>query len=243
MSSEAKVSYQPSITLTIRHTGNILGNLEDLPRLGTVIKNERQANPNMLLFDTGNFSGNNKPGPHKGLPHVEIMNLLKFDAVVPGRAETMHSAELRQMARKAQFPFLASNWRGMGEGDYFKRSIKIERGGLSVVVLGMAWPEAPQDTGPIPPEQALKEALSEYDVPNCAVVVLSQLGYTLDRALAVNDKTSKIILSGVSTPGFEQQTMIGSSLLVPVSPGASSLGAVDITLSGKVDINKEQAKS
>lgn len=236
MSNQDKIAYQPSVTLQIRHTGNILGNLQDLPRLGTVIRNERQAHPDMLLFDTGNFSGNNVPGPHKGLPHVEVMNLLKYDALVPGRAEVMDSAALRQMARKARFPFLASNWFGWGEGNYYQRFLKIERAGLSILVLGMAWPEAPQDTESMDPQTALKQALKNDKDANSVIVILSQLGYMADRALAMSDNRPKVILSGVPTPGFEQQAMVGSSLLVPVSKGAQTLGTVTLTLSGKLDI-------
>ncbi len=240
MSDKPKATFQPAQRLEIRHTGNILGNLEDLPRLATVIKQERQANPHMLLVDTGNFSGPNKPGPHKGRPHVEVMNHLKYDAIVPGRAETKNSADLRSMSRAAHFPFLASNWRGMGEGNVFQRYAKIERGGIKIALLGMAWNEAPQDTEVIAPEQALKEALQDIDAEEYILVILSTLGYIADRALAMADKHTKIILSGVDCPGFEQSTMAGSSLLVPVAPGPKQLGALGIDLSSKVEVHKDK---
>ncbi|MDO5296591.1 MAG: hypothetical protein Q4F00_08170 [bacterium] len=239
MSDKPKVSFQPAQRLEIRYTGNIMGDLEHLPKLGTVIKNERKANPHMLLLDTGNFSGPNKPGPHKGKPHIEVMNHLKYDAAVPGRAETKNSADLRNMGRLANFPFLASNWRGIGEGNYYERRLLLKRGELSVAVLGLAWPEPPQDTEVIPPEQAIREALTDLDTDSTVIVVLSQLGYMADRALATNIHQTMIIMSGVSSPGFEQQTMMGSSLMVPVAPGPESLGALGIDLSGRVEIGKQ----
>ncbi len=242
MSDKPKVSFQSAQRLEIRYTGSIMGDLEHLPKLGTVIKNERKAFPNMLLLDTGNFSGPNKPGPHRGKPHIEVMNHLKYDAAVPGRAETKNSADLRSMGRLAQFPFLASNWRGIGEGNYYERILRLKRGELEIAVLGLAWPEPPQDTEIIPPEQAVKEALADVDADSTAIIVLSQLGYMADRALAANIHHAMIILSGVSSPGFEQQTMMGGSLLVPVAPGPDNLGALGIDLSGRVEIGKSGKK-
>lgn len=238
MSDKPKVSFQPATNLEIRYTGNILGDLDNLPRLATVIKNERQKSPNMVLIDTGNFSGPNKPGPHKGKPHIEVMNYLKYDATVPGRAETKNSADLRAMSRLAKFPFLASNWRGMGEGDYYQRSLQIKRDDISIAILGLAWNEAPQDTEIIPAEQAIKEALNDVDADNTAIIVISQLGYTVDRSLALQIKVPLVILSGIDCPGFEEQVMIGGSLLVPVAKGPQQLGALSVQLSGKVAIEK-----
>ncbi|MBQ7567952.1 hypothetical protein IJT17_04025 [bacterium] len=238
MNDKPKVSFRPAQRLELRYTGNIMGDLEHLPKLGTIIKNERKAYPDMVLVDTGNFSGPNKPGPHQGKPHVEVMNHLQYDAAVPGRAETKNSADLRSMGRLAKFHFLASNWRGMGEGNYYERILKIKRGGLDIAILGLAWNEPPQDTEIIPPEQAIKEALADVNTDSTVIIVLSQLGYLADRALAMNSKYTMIILSGVTSEGFEEQTMVGSSLLVPVAPGPDSLGALGVDLSGQVEISK-----
>lgn len=240
MSDQPKVSYQVPQHLEIRYTGNILGTLELLPRMGTVIKQERQAHPQMLLLDTGNFSGPNKPGPYQGKPHIEVMNALHYDAAVPGRAETKDSVALRQMGRSAKFPLVATNWKGMGEGNYFERVVKVKRGDLNVAILGLAWNEAPQDTEVIPAEQAVKEVLKDIDTDNTMVVVLSVLGYIADRALAMNNKCTMVILSGVNSPGFEEQMMVGNSLLIPVAPGAEFLGAVDLDLSGRVEVKKDK---
>ena len=242
MSDKPKVSYQAAQRLELRYTGNILGELDPLPRLGTIIKNERKAHPQMLLLDTGNFSGPNKPGPHQGKPHIEVMNALHYDAAVPGRAETKDSVALRQMGRNAKFPLVATNWKGMGEGNYFERVVKIKRGDLNIAILGLAWNEAPQDTEVIPAEQAVKEVLKDIDTDNTIVVVLSVLGYIADRSLAMNNRCTMIILSGVDSPGFEEQVMVGNSLLVPVVPNAENLGALDVDLSGRVEVRQESDK-
>lgn len=238
MSNNAKVEYIQPSKLEIRHTGNIQGNTERLPYLATVIKNQRQAHQDMLLFDTGGFSGPNKLGPHKGLVQVEVLNHVQCQATVPGRAEAMDTSALKAMAKLANFPFLASNWRGMGEDYFFSRRLLLKHNGLDVVVLGMAWPESPKDTETIAPETALDEALADLDTQQIVVIILSQLDYSVARTLAMHGPATKVIIEGISYPGFNATTKAGNSLLVPASPDFNNLGALSLDLSGALKINK-----
>ncbi|MBQ7502646.1 hypothetical protein IJT93_08025 [bacterium] len=237
--SEAKVSWQPSSKLEIRYTGNIHGDLETLPYTATVIKQQRAAHPDLLLFDTGSFSGPNAPGNIQGDPHVKVYNHLKYDAVVPGRAEAMDTNALKRMARAADFPFIATNWRGMGEGDFFVNQKVIKRENDTLVVLGMACDYTPKDTESVAPEAALDEALKDFDPADTVVIILSQLDGNQNLSLAKRGKFTKVIICGIPVPGVDQTMQVGNSLLVPAASGPKQLGSVSVDLSGAIKMPKK----
>ena len=217
--SKAKVSWQPSSKLEIRYTSNIGGELEALPYLATVIKQQRAQCPDMLLFDTGSFSGPGCPGPNSGEPHVKVYNHLQYTAVVPGRAEAMDTKALKKMARMANFPFLATNWRGIGEGDYFTNRQVIET---------------------VPATQALDEALKGFDPADTVVIILSQLDGNQNLALAKHGNFTKVIIGGVTIAGLDQTMSVGNSLIAPASDGPKSLGSLTVNLGGNLKVNKEK---
>ncbi|MGM9998566.1 MAG: hypothetical protein ACI38Q_04120 [Candidatus Bruticola sp.] len=241
--SKAKVSWQPSSKLEIRYTSNIKGNLDQLPYLATIIKQQRAQFPDMLLFDTGSFSGPNCPGPDGGEPHVKVYNHLQYTAVVPGRAEAMDTKALKKMARAADFPFLATNWRGIGEGDYFTNKLVIERGEEKIVVLGMACAETPQDTESIPASKALNEALQSFDPADTVVIILSQLDGNQNFALAQQGKFTKIIIGGITITGLDQTMNVANSIVAPASDGPRSLGSLTVNLGGNLKVNKDTDSS
>ena len=245
MSKNATVSWQPPSTLEIRYTSNIGGDLETLPYLATVIKNCREEHPDMLLFDTGSFSGPNRPGPHKGEPHVKVYNYLKYTAVVPGRAEAMDTSALKKMARAAEFPFVATNWKGMGEGDFFVHSKVLDAKNVDkIVILGMAPVDTvPKDTELIPTMEALDAALKDYEPADTVVVILSQLDGNQNLAMANHGKFTKIIISGILVPGADQTMKISNSLLAPATDGPHNLGSLTVNLGGAIKVNKKKSEN
>lgn len=239
--SNAKVSWHPSTALEIRYTGSIHGNLDKLPYLATVIKQQRSSYPDMLLFDTGSFSGPNVPGPLKGKPHVDVYNHLQYDGVVPGRAEAMDTAALKAMARAAKFPFLASNWKGMGEGDFFVRSKVIERAGETLILMGMAAPDpTPLDTEYVDPCKAMDELLKDFKPTDVVVVILSQLDGNQNLALASHNKFTKVIVSGLPVKGVDQAMQVGNSIIAPAAEGPDGLGSLHVDLAGSVQVDREK---
>lgn len=239
MSDKFRIGWKDSTRLEIRYTGNLQGDLQALPYLATVIKNQRAESPQMLLVDTGDFSGQSRPGPHAGAPQIEVMNHLRFAATVPGRAEAADGSALERMAALAEFPFLASNWRGSGEGSMFHRVHKVRCGEIDVALVGLAWPDPPRNTALIPPEEALEQALEDVDVDQTVVVVLSQMGFAADRNLAVRCPEAHVILEGVPYTGFDQVTQLGETLVVPAVNGPRQLGALGLDLSGALEIDRE----
>lgn len=240
MSEHVRIGWKDSTRVEIRYTGNLRGNLEDLPFLATVVKNQRASFPQMLLVDTGDFSGESRPGPHGGAPQVEVMNHLQYDAAVPGRAEAADRAALDRMASLARFPLLASNWRGSGEGTTFHRLHRVRRGEVELALVGLAWPDPPRDVALVPPEIALRQALEGVDLDQAVVIVLSQLGFAADRQVAMQAPHVQVLLEGVPYTGFNQVTQIGEALVVPSVVGARLLGSLGLDLSGALEIGGEE---
>ena len=240
MSEHARAGWKESTRLEIRYTGNLRGDLEGLPYLATVIKNQRASHPGMILVDTGDFSGESRPGPHGGAPQVEVMNHLEYDAAVPGRAEAADGTALERMASLARFPFLASNWTGPGEGSTWQRRLQVRRGGVEVALVGLAWPDPPRGATLVPPEEALDRALEDLDLDQVLVVVLSQLGFAADRNLATRFPEAQVLLEGIPYPGFDQATPMGECLVVPAAGGPRLLGALGLDLSGALDLGPDR---
>ena len=212
--------------LELRYTGQLHADLDRLPRLATLIKQERARREDLVLLDTGDFSaGHLVSDQFAGKPVAEVMNHLDYDAAVLGRRDRQWGKEaLRKLENTAGFPFLAANWQG------FQGYVDLNRSGVSLRVIGLAWPEPPQGVEALDPKAALRLAL-EGSSDDQVVVVLSQLGYELDRQLAQGHELH-VLLEGVPYEGFSQVTTVAETLLVPACSGAGHLGSLRLELAG-----------
>ncbi|MGE0492443.1 MAG: hypothetical protein AB7S38_24730 [Vulcanimicrobiota bacterium] len=228
MSPPPPIGWSSPSDLELRYTGQLKADLDRLPRLATLIKQERARREDLVLLDTGDFSaGHAISDQHAGKPVAEVMNHLDYDAAVLGRGDCQWGvAGLRQLERTAGFPFLAANWQG------FQGFVDLNRSGVSLRVVGLAWPEPPQGVEAIEPKLALARAL-EGSSDDQVVVVLSQLGYQQDRQLALGHELH-VLLEGVPYDGFSQVTTVSETLLVPACSGAGHLGSLRLELAGGV---------
>ncbi len=225
------VAWSAKRRVEIRYTGNLRGDLNILPHLATVIKQQRQKCTDILLVDTGNFSaGSEVVERHKGRPVAEVMAHLAYDAVVPGQHEAAwgiyNILELQELSR---CPFLAANWKGASLPGW----VFLQKEGVELLLIGLAHPEAPDGVESIDPRSAVREAIESCE--EGVVIVISNLGYEVDRLLATECEVH-VVLEGVPYKGFDQVVKVvnklGQALIVPASPGGGFLGALGIDLSG-----------
>ena len=106
-----------------------------------MIKEERQQNPDLLLFDSGDFSqGSGYYTLFKGEVEVGLMNEMGYDAATIGNHEFDFGLEnLARLMQMAEFPFVCCNYDFKGtpcEG-LVKPYIIIERAGVRVGVFGV----------------------------------------------------------------------------------------------------------
>ncbi|QKS72346.1 5'-nucleotidase C-terminal domain-containing protein [Paenalkalicoccus suaedae] len=103
--------------LEVLHTNDLHSRVEQYPRMITAVDRARQAYPDALLVEAGDiFSGTLYFNIFQGLDSVEFMNMMDYDAFVPGNhefdlgnAETGGHEELAAFFAAANFPVVASN--------------------------------------------------------------------------------------------------------------------------------------
>ncbi|MCL2053639.1 MAG: metallophosphoesterase [Oscillospiraceae bacterium] len=101
--------------LTILHTNDLHGRLENVAQYYTIIEQVRQDEPNVLLLDGGDLY---RRGPYEhlnGAVEVEIMNAMGYEAVAfgnnefPFNDEELYDLSEHTILKNAEFPVLLGN--------------------------------------------------------------------------------------------------------------------------------------
>ena len=71
-------------TLTILHTNDIHGHVEDLPEYSTLIKQARENTKNLLVLEGGDIFARGEFGIFKGVAEMSMLNEMGYDAWVIG---------------------------------------------------------------------------------------------------------------------------------------------------------------
>lgn len=141
-------------TLTILHTNDTHSQVEPTSsqaskdanlggyarRMG-LIAQEREADPNLLLLDAGDFSqGSPYFNYFRGRVEIEAMNRMGYDAATFGNHEFDNGVDTLAMAvRLAKFPFVCANYdvKGSALEGLVKPYVVLRRGGLKIGVIGV----------------------------------------------------------------------------------------------------------
>lgn len=107
-----------------------------------MIKEERKRNPDLLYFDSGDFSqGSAYYTMFKGDVEIGLMNLMGLDAATIGNHEFDFGLEnMARLFRMANFPIVCANYDFTGtcvEG-LVKPYVVIKRNGMKIGVFGLA---------------------------------------------------------------------------------------------------------
>ena len=188
-------------------------------RRAEMVRRERSKHPDMLLFDSGDFSqGSPYYTLYKGDVEVGLMNLMRYDAVAIGNHEFDFGVEnMARLFKKADFPIVCANYDFTGtalEG-VVKPYVVLKRGGLRIGVFGLS----PQLDGlvmaktcagvkfndPVKVANDVAKLLKERE--KCDLVVcLSHLGWDIigvdDTELMRQTRNIDIVLGGHSHSYF-----------------------------------------
>ena len=186
-------------------------------RRATMVKQLREQNPDILLFDSGDFSqGSTFYTMYKGAVEVGLMNIMGYDAATIGNHEFDFGLDnLARLARQAKFPIVCSNcdFTGTPCQDVIKKYCVVVRDGVRIGVFGLTpkieglvMKENIAGVKYIDPIQATKEMVSVLrDKERCDIVVcLSHLGWKLapeyidDQVLISSTTGIDIVLGGHS---------------------------------------------
>ena len=194
-------------------------------RRAEMVRRERSKHPDMLLFDSGDFSqGSPYYTLYKGDVEVGLMNLMRYDAATIGNHEFDFGVEnMARLFKKADFPIVCANYDFTGtalEG-IVKPYVVLKRGGLKVGVFGLS----PQLDGlvmaetcagvkyndPVKAANDVAKLLKEQE--KCDIVVcLSHLGWDIigidDTELMPQTRNIDIVLGGHSHSYFNEMEYV-----------------------------------
>ncbi len=217
--------------LTILHTNDthstvmpLSENLNDTMKAGrggflrrvAMVESERKADPDLLLFDSGDFSqGSTYYTMYKGDVEVGLMNMMKYDAATIGNHEFDFGLEnMVRIFRMAEFPVVCANYdfRGTIAEDVVKPYVVLRRSGLRIGVFGLSpklgglvsWKNYPGVKYLDPVKAAAETVAILKGKERCDVVVcLSHLGWDMkpevdDSTVIANTEGIDIVLGGHS---------------------------------------------
>lgn len=241
-------------TITILHVNDVHGRMDafksgnvDLGALSKVAAYvaELRKNPdaNIMLLSAGDMiHGTNVVNLFGGLPMIEVMNIMGFDAMALGNHEFNYGQEqLLALEEKAQFPFLAANviypltLRSMA-GDWVVKEVA----GVKVGIFGLSPLETPIVTHPnnviglefVDPVAIAKKQVEILSQEADIVICLSHLGYSADKELAAAVPGIDIIVGGHSHTLLKAPERVEDTIIVQAGEWAANLGKLDVIVDG-----------
>lgn len=202
--------------------------------LSSRVNELRRGHPSLLLAAGDMISGSTWTNLFQGRPVIELMNEMKFDAMVVGNHEFDFGASvLKQRITEAGFPVLAANVSGL-EG--LARFAVCEVNGIRVGIIGVVTEETPIVTSArnvaglsfLSAEAAVRELLGQLRDKTDFVIVLSHLGHAEDRALAQRIRGPLLIVGGHSHTRVQEPVTVNGNVVVQAWEYAKALGVVDI---------------
>ena len=180
-----------------------------------LVNEERAREPELLLFDSGDFSqGSPYYSIFKGDVEIDLMNRMRYDAATIGNHEFDYGMEnMARLFRRANFPIVCANYDFTGtpcEG-LVKPYVIIKRKGVKIGVFGLA----PELDGLVeknscagvrflnPVEVANRVARELKEDKKCDLVVcLSHLGWSDepygDKTMMAQTRNIDLVLGGHS---------------------------------------------
>ncbi|UOQ45695.1 cell wall-binding repeat-containing protein [Halobacillus salinarum] len=218
-----QVEAADNFDLTVMHTNDTHAHLTNVPRQVTAVQDIRNNRENTLLLSAGDvFSGTLFYNQYKGLADVEFMNMLKYDAMVPGNHEFDDGpGQFADFIKEAKFPIISSNIdysendklnplykdeMGMpGDGGNIYPASIMEVNGEKVGVFGLTTEETKILSSPgetIQFEDYKKKAQETVDMLEKQgvnkIIALTHLGVNYDKDLAQNVEGIDIVVGGHS---------------------------------------------
>jgi len=216
-----------------------LGGIAYLSAKLNSLRNERES----LLISAGDMiQGNNWANLSQGESVIELMNAMKFDAMVLGNHEFDFGQDvLKKRISEAKFPVLGANVEGL---DLLKPYVIKEIAGVKIGIIGVVTDDTPVTTHPgnvaglafISPEDSVKKYIKELKVRSDIIVVLSHIGYSADRLLSEKVAGIDVIVGGHSHTKALSPTIIEKTIVLQAWEHAKALGVLDITVAdGRIE--------
>lgn len=238
-------------TIYVFHTNDVHGRVLEgqyagmgMTRIASLVNNYRDLNKNVLFFDAGDMiHGMPIATLDKGKSIIKIMNMMKYDAMVPGNHDFNYGYKrLLELNQLSNFPVLAANVKKDGELLFDKYIIKSFNN-IKVGIFGLATPETvfkshPDGVKGLIFENPVETAKNVVDILYNKVdiiILLTHLGldassdyYYRSSTIAKQVSGITLIVDGHSHHRLEQGKLINNTLIVSAHEYNKELGAVEI---------------
>lgn len=258
--ADSNASDAAGVSLTIVHTNDthsrVLSSNDGIgfAKIATKVKEIRNAQENVLVLDAGDtFHGQTISTLVKGESIVEVLNTIKYDAMVPGNHDFNYGQErLVELSQMTDFPIIAANILKADGTTLLPSYIIKELKGVKVGIFGLATPETTYKTNPnnvtgltfedptVVAEKMVKELEGKVDI----IIALSHLGldeasiYT-SKLVAEKVKGIDLIVDGHSHTVLTEGLKVGDTLIVQTGEYDKNLGIVEMVYAdGKVSTSK-----
>ncbi len=209
--------------------------------LAGAVDRARGKSPSLLLAAGDMIQGNVWANLFRGKSSLDVMNAMKFDAMVVGNHEFDFGPKvLKERVAQARFPLLGANVKGFPA---LKPFIIKNLQGVRIAIIGVVTPETPLHTDPrkvkgltfSTPESAVRKYLQELKGRADIIVVLSHCGLQADRELAAKVPGIDVIIGGHSHTKMLQPELVGQTIVVQAWEHAKALGVLNLRIKdGKV---------
>ena len=207
-------------TLTVMHTDDLHGHIEAV-KVGkgmyggyakhvTLLRRFAKSEPNPVVLSGGDtFQGTMYFKVYQGLADGFFMNLMGYKGMAVGNHEFDLGPEpLGVFARQVAFPVLAANLDVSADPflkDVIKRSAILVVGGQRIGLVGAVTPELPDVSSPGPSVKMLdlmssvQKEVDRFSAQGInKVILLSHLGYALEKKVAATVRGIDVIVGGHS---------------------------------------------
>jgi 2',3'-cyclic-nucleotide 2'-phosphodiesterase (5'-nucleotidase family) len=201
----------------------------------------RREKPSLLLSAGDMIQGDNWANLFQAESVIELMNVMRFDAMVLGNHEFDFGQEiLKKRVSEAGFPMLGANVEGLA---YVKPYIIKELSGIRLAIIGVVTEDVPASTHPrnvtglkfLSPVETVGKYVEELRNKVEVIIVLSHIGYPADRVLAEKVTGIDVIVGGHSHTKITKPVTIGNTLIAQAWEHGKALGVLDLTvMDGKV---------
>lgn len=211
------------------------GNIACLAKLTEKLRTEK---PSLLLAAGDMIQGDNWANLSQGKSVIDLMNLMRFDAMSVGNHEFDYGKDiLRQRIREANFPVLGANVLGMET--FLKPYVIRKVAGVRIALIGVVTEDTPETTHPknvvglvfSSPAATLKTIINKIRKEADVIVVLSHNGFNADINLAGTVSDIDVIVGGHSHTRVDKPVVIGKTVVVQAYEHGKVLGVLDLTIS------------
>ena len=209
--------------------------------LAGAVDRARHNQPSLLLAAGDMIQGNAWANLFRGKSSLDVMNAMKFDAMVVGNHEFDFGPKvLKERMAQARFPLLGANVKGFSG---LKPSVIKNLQGVKIGIIGVVTPDTPFATHPrnvagltfSTPESAVKKYLQELKGRADIILVLSHCGFQADKELAARVPGIDVIVGGHSHTKILQPEVVGQTIIVQAWEHAKALGILNLKIKdGKV---------